>query len=114
MRKNMYNAPEFERKLKQCGNLSDIHKLLDETRRSYVKLLKESCKPAIMLMKNIFGRLKLNDNYLRPLDDAVSKMLDGINLDPNLTANETAQGLSNKPLLSAYLKHAWKERIFFR
>ena len=70
-----------------------------------------------MLMKNIFGRLKLKDNYLRPLDvildDAVSKMIDGINLDPNLTASETAQGLSNKPLLSAYLKHAWKERIFF-
>ena len=62
MRKNMYNEPEFERKLRQCGNLSDIRKLLEQDLETNVKLLKESCEPTItLIMKDIFGRLKLKD-----------------------------------------------------
>ena len=68
-------------------------------------------------MRDIFSQLKLKENYLQPCDvvedDAVSKMFDGIQLDPSLNSKETAHALPEKPLLIAYLKHACKERKYF-
>ena len=72
----MYHVPEFEKQLGQCGNLTDVRKLLDQDREVNIKLLKELCDPTITLMKNIFSQLKLKENYLQPCDvvenDAVS------------------------------------------
>ena len=113
MCKNMYHLPEFEKKLGQCGNLTDVRKLLDQDREVNIKLLKESCDPTITFIKDIFSRLKLKENYLQPCDvvehDVVSEMFDGIQLDPSLTSKETAQALPEKPLSIAYVKHACRE-----
>ena len=55
MHKNMYHMPEFEKNLGQCGNLTDVRKLLDQDHEVNIKLLKESCDPIITLMKDIFS-----------------------------------------------------------
>ena len=55
MRKNMYHMPEFEKNLGQCGNLTDVRKLLDQDHEVNIKLLKESCDPIKTLMKDIFS-----------------------------------------------------------
>ena len=91
----------------------DVRKLLDQDREVNIKLLQELCDPTITLMKDIFSRLKLKENYLQPCDvveyDAMSEMFDGIQLNPSLTSKETAQALPENPLLLAYLKHACRE-----
>ena len=113
----MYHVPQFQKQLRQCGNLTDVKKLLDQDREVNIKLFKESCDPTITLMKNIFSWLKLKENYLQPCDvvedDVVSEMFNGIRLDPSLTSKETAQVIPEKPLLLAYLKHACRERKYF-
>ena len=117
MRKNMYHMPEFEKNLGQCGNLTDIRKLLDQDHEVNIKLLKESCDPIITLMKDIFSWLKLKENYLQPCDvvedDVVSEMFDRIQLNPSSTSKETPQALPEKQLLLAYLKHACGEWKYF-
>ena len=76
-------------------------------------LLKESCEPTIILMKDIFSRLTLKDNNLEPCDTIedgiVSDFFSGLKLDEKLICNETAQLLPDMPLLSVYLKHSCKE-----
>ena len=106
-----------KKKLGQCSNLTDVRKLLDQDCEVNIKLLKESCDPTTTLMKDIFSRLKLKENYLQPCDvvedDAVSKMFDGIQLNPSLNSRETAHALPEKPILLAYLKPACRERKYF-
>ena len=69
------------------------------------------------MIKDIFNRLKLKDDNLEPCDaiedDVASDLFSGLKLDKTLTCNGTAISLPEKPLLSAYLKHARKERKYF-
>ena len=41
----------------------NVRKLLDQDREVNIKLLQEPCDPTITLMKYIFSRLKLKENF---------------------------------------------------
>ena len=106
MRKNMYHEPDFE---KNCINA--------QISQTFVRVLKESCEPTITSMKDIFGHLKLKENYIIPCDvvedEKVDEFFNDLNLDENISPNETAKELSEHPLLERYLQHACRERNFF-
>ena len=99
----------------QCSNLADVSKLLHEEHEN--NLLKESCETTITLMKNIFVNLKLKESYIIPSDviedKKVNEFFSDLNLDENVSPNETAKELSEHPLLERYLQHACRERKYF-
>ena len=99
----------------QCSNPADVRKLLHEDHEN-ISLLKESCEPTITLIKDIFGHLKLKENYIRPCDvieDEKDEFFSDLNLYENISPNETAKELSEHPLLERYLQHTCRERKHF-
>ena len=71
----MYHMPDFEKKLHQCSNLTDIRKLLHKGHEN-INLLKESYEPTITFLKDIFSHLKLKENYIIPCNVVEDEKVD--------------------------------------
>ena len=72
MYQKLHAEPEFEYKLSQCSNLSDVRKLIAENEEKNAELVKQSCADTISLMSSIFERLSLKGNKIevcQPISD---------------------------------------------
>ena len=98
----------------QGSNLAGVRKLLHEDHEN-ISLLKESCEPTITLIKDIFGHLKLKENYIIPCDviedEKVDEFFSDLNLDENISPNEIAKELSEHPLLERYLNQMLQTKV---
>ena len=106
----------LRKKLHQCSNLADVSKLVHEDHEN-INLLKESCESTITLRKDIFGHLKVKENHIIcgdvVEDEKVDEFFNDLNLDKNISPNETAQELSEYPLLERYLQDTCRECEYF-
>ena len=72
MYQKLHAEPEFEYKLSQCSNLSNVRKLIAENEEKNAELVKQSCADTISLMSSIFERLSLKGNKIevcQPISD---------------------------------------------
>ena len=91
--------------------------MLPAENANYTNLLKESCDPAIELLKDCFGSLSLKENKIKTmntvLDNDVKKFLENVNLDTELTGKETLGLLKDCSKLKTYLSHCSIARMYF-
>ena len=108
---------EFELKLKNCSGLSDISKLVHESPEKNLKLLDESCKPCIQLIKDQFSRLHLKGVSIRVPEKAPDRDIDEafkfLNLDKSITPYDWVDDLRKRPKLTQYLAHCCRQRTYF-
>ena len=116
MHEAVYQDLLLKDKLNKCSNLNDVCMLPAEN-ANYTNLLKESCDPAIELLKDCFGSLSLKENKIKTmntvLDNDVKKFLENVNLDTELTGKETLGLLKDCSKLKTYLSHCSIARMYF-
>ena len=91
--RNMYHMPDFEKKLHQCSNLTDVCKLLHKDHEN-INLLKESYQPTITLIKDIWSFKTKRKLYytLQCCRGQKSRLIFQLSkLDINISPNETAK-----------------------
>ena len=108
---------EFEHKLKNCSGLSDIRKLVHESPEKNLKLLDESCKPCIELIKDQFSRLQLKGVPFRVPEEASDRDIDGLfkslNPDKSIMPYDCVDDLHKRTKLTQYLAHCCHQRTYF-
>ena len=103
MRQQIFDKPEFERKLCHCSNVDEVRQLIKENPAVNSELVRRACADTISLIRSVFERLVLKDNNFvtdDPMkDDSVKKLFNAIKLDANLAEKDNMTNLNDRPLL---------------
>ena len=114
MRQQVYEHPEFEKKLSNCNNISQMRNLINEDPVKNTELVRDSCKQTMNLMRNVFHRLSLKKNHIITKDPIQDSDIDfDVGLDECIKGGESGKELKDLPILKQFLDHCCQERTYF-